>query len=168
MSPPPFVHYLERTRTYYSTLGYPAYRWASFSEVPFQPLEKPLAESTLVLITTAAPHRPELGDQGPGAPYNASAKFFRTYTADVEPVPDLRIAHLGYDRKHTTAEDPATWLPVARLAEAVSGGRLGTLASRLIGVPTNRSQRVTIEQDAPDALAACRALGADVALLVPT
>ena len=90
------------------------------------------------------------------------------YTVAKQPVPDLRISHLGYDRKHTTAEDPNTWLPVAALESAVAEGRLGALADRLIGVPTNRSQRVTLEQDAPAALDACRSLGADIALLVPT
>ncbi|MGD8830986.1 MAG: glycine/sarcosine/betaine reductase selenoprotein B family protein [Pseudomonadales bacterium] len=160
--------YMERTRTYYATLGYPPYHWAHFEDVPFQPLVRPLAESRLVLITTAAPFRPGLGDQGPGAAYNADAKFFTVYTTDIDPVPDLRISHLGYDRRHTTAEDPGSWLPVTRLAEALAEGRLGSLAERLVGVPTNRSQRVTMAQDAGDALAACVELGADVALLVPT
>ena len=162
------VPYMARTRTYYGTLGYPPYEWAHFDHVPFARLDKPLQESVVVLITTAAPYRPELGDQGPGAAYNASAKFFRVYTASLDPVPDLRISHLGYDRAHTTAEDPNSWLPVNRLREAAASGRIGGLAERLVGVPTNRSQRVTLEQDAADALTACRDLGADVALLVPT
>jgi len=160
--------YIERTRAYYAALGYPPYAWAHFDEVPFTPLEKPLRASTLALITTAAPYRPALGDQGPGAPYNAAAKFFDVYTAPLDPPPDLRISHIGYDRRHTTARDPNTWLPLARLREAAATGRIGTLAPALIGVPTNRSQRVTMTRDAPAAAAACRALGADAALLVPT
>ncbi len=162
------VPYMQRTRTYYATLGYPPYEWAHFDDVPFTPLDKPLADSTLALVTTAAPFRPELGDQGPGAPYNAGAKFFRVYTLEISPTPDLRISHLGYDRANTTAEDPNTWLPVDRLRETEAHGQIGRLAERLVGVPTNRSQRVTLEQDAVDALDACRSLGADVALLVPT
>jgi len=162
------IPYIERTRTYYSTLGYPPYQWAEFDEVPFAPLSKPVADSRLALITTAAPHRSELGDQGPGAPYNASAKFFEVYTAPVDPVPDLRISHLGYDRRHSTAEDNNSWLPILRLKEAVTEGRLGALAERLVGVPTNRSQRVTTEQDAPQALKACLDQAADIALLVPS
>ena len=84
------------------------------------------------------------------------------------PVPDLRISHLGYDRKHTTAADPNSFLPVARLTEAVASGELGAFAEELIGVPTNRSQRVTLEQDAPEVLAACRLQEVDLALLVPS
>jgi hypothetical protein len=165
---PVMIPYIERTRTYYSTLGYPPYHWAEYDEVPFTALATPVRESRLALVTTAAPFQMDIGDQGPGAPYNASAKFFQVFTENVDPVPNLRISHLGYDRKHTTAEDPNSWLPIPRLMEAVLDGRLGELAPQLVGVPTNRSQRVTAEQDAPEALAACRELGADIALLVPS
>jgi hypothetical protein len=41
------------------------------------------------------------------------------------------------------------------------------VAGRFHGAPTNRSQRVTIETDAPEILAAVRADGADVAIIVP-
>jgi hypothetical protein len=161
------ISYVERTRSWYAALGYPAYQWAAHADAPFQPLERPLGQLTVALVTTAAPYRPELGDQGPGAPYNASAKFFAAYDLPVEPIPDLRISHVSYDRAHTTATDPASWLPVAALRDAERTGRIGRLADRLIGLPTNRSQRATVEQDAPDVLARCRALGADAAVLVP-
>lgn len=168
MTTTPYVPYIERTRTYYGTLGYPAYHWAEHEDVPFTPLTKPLQEARLALVTTAAPFRAELGDQGPGAAYNAGAKFFTVYRAPLNPAPDLRISHLGYDRKHTTAEDPATWLPIAQLEAAVDEGRIGSLADDLIGVPTNRSQRVTTDVDAAAALDACIDQRADIALLVPS
>lgn len=162
------ISYIERTRNYYGTLGYPPYTWAHFDTVPFASPARSVNKARLALITTAAPYQSELGDQGPGSPYNAAAKFFRTYTMPVTPVPDLRISHLGYDRKHTTAIDPNSFLPVTRLAEAVTSGELGSLAAELIGVPTNRSQRVTLQQDAPEVLAACREQAVDLALLVPS
>jgi D-proline reductase (dithiol) PrdB len=38
------VRYIERTRSWYQTLGYPnAYRWVHYLEVPFTLLRKPLA-----------------------------------------------------------------------------------------------------------------------------
>ena len=62
------VPYRQRTRDYYLALGYAKpYRWAQYSEMPFTPLAKPLAQSRLALITTAAPYQPDKGDQGPGA-----------------------------------------------------------------------------------------------------
>ena len=75
------IPYIQRTREYYLRLGYPAYRWAHFAEVPFTPLARPLAQSRLALITTAGPYQPGAGDQGPGAPYNAAAKFYKVYSA---------------------------------------------------------------------------------------
>jgi hypothetical protein len=162
------IPYMQRTRDYYLKLGYPAYRWAHFVDVPFTPLTTPLARARLALITTAAPYQPGVGDQGPRAPYNAAAKFYRVYSESADTIPDLRISHVGYDRVHTTAEDPNTWLPLAQLQGAVKAGRIGALAPRLHGAPTNRSQRVTMEADAPELLRRCRDDGADAALLVPS
>ena len=162
------IPYIDRTRSYYSLLGYAPYRWAQFDDTPFTPLGKSLSASTLALITTAAPVREDAGDQGPGAAYNAAAKFFKVYTAPVSPLPDLRISHLGYDRNQSRAEDAETWLPLKALSRAVTEGLIGRIADAVIGVPTNRSQRVTMDQDAPDTLARCRDLRADIALLVPT
>lgn len=162
------IDYIPRSRAYYGAQGYQPYDWAHNQDTPFSPSTKPLAQARLALLTTAAPFNPELGDQGPGAKYNAAAKFFKVFTAPLEPIPDLRISHIGYDRKHCAADDPNTWLPVAALQAAERAGEVGALCPELVGVPTNRSQRVTREVDAPAALEACRDMGADVALLVPT
>ena len=162
------VPYLERIRTYYQTLGYGApYRWAQYAEVPFTALSKPVAESRVALVTTAAPYQPDRGDQGPGAAYNAAAKFYKVYSGDAAGEPDLRVSHVGIDRKHTTAEDIHTWLPLAQLKRLAAEGRIGELAPRFHGAPTNRSQATTIEQDCPDILARLREDGSDMAVLVP-
>ena len=161
------IAYMQRTRSYYAALGYPAYQWAHFDTVPFAQPRRPSTRSRIVLITTAARFDAALGDQGPGAAYNATAKFYSVYRVPIDPTPDLRISHIAYDRKHTTAADPNTWLPVAALHDAASRGLAGSLATDLIGMPTDRSQRATLERDAPDVLAACVDLGADLALLVP-
>ena len=90
----PPIPYMQRTRAYYLALGYDnPYRWAHHRDVPFMPLAKSLGDSTVALVTTAAPFRPELGDQGPGAAYNGAAKFFEVYSApaDADAAPDVRI-----------------------------------------------------------------------------
>lgn len=163
------IPYMQRTRDYYLALGYNnPYRWAHFEDVPFAPLAKPLAQMRLALITTAAPYQPEAGEQGPGAPYNAAAKFFSVYSGSTDAPPDVRISHLSYDRVHTSAADPNTWFPLAQLRQAVARGRIGALTPRFHSAPTNRSQRVTTQTDAPELLRRCRDDGADAALLVPT
>jgi len=162
------ISYMQRTRDYYQLLGFTPYRWAHFIDVPFTPLRVPLDRARVALITTAAPFQPGVGDQGPGAPYNAAAKFYAVYSTSIETVPDLRISHVGYDRLHTTAADINTYLPLTQLGDAAAAGRLGSLAPRLHGAPTNRSHRVTIETDTPELLRRCREDGADAAVLVPS
>ncbi len=161
------IRYLQRMTDYYLALGYDnPYRWAHYEEVPFHDPEKAVADSRVALITTAAPFDPEKGDQGPGAPYNASAKFYRVYSGSVEDVPDLRISHLGYDRVNTTAEDINTYFPLAAMRQAAVDGKIGDLAPRFHGAPTNRSQRTTIETDCAELLARCRDDGVEAAAIV--
>src|SRR6185369_6836509 len=159
------VPYIARTRDYYAALGYPAsYRWAENAEVPFQALRKPLRESRVALVTTAALKRPGQGDQGPGARYNGAAKFFAVYAAPTEPEPALGINHVAIDFEHTRADDQGSFFPLAALRRS---DRIGGVAKRFYGVPTNRSQRVTREEYAPDVRARCREDGIDAVILVP-
>lgn len=161
------VPYLHRISMYYQTLGYgKPYRWAQYADVPFTALEKPLANSQVSLVTTAAPYQPDKGDQGPGAPYNAAAKFYRVYTDKTDSDPDLRVSHIGIDRKHTTAEDINTWFPLRQLRRLAAEGQIGAIASRFIGLPTNRSQRTTIDQDCRELLERIQEDGSDVAIIV--
>jgi D-proline reductase (dithiol) PrdB len=162
------IPYMARTREYYQAIGYTTpYRWAHYADAPFQPLRKPLAQSRIALITTAAPFDPAKGDQGPGAKYNGGAKFYAVYDGDISKPHDVRISHIAYDRVHTSAEDSRTWFPLARLKWLANDGRIGEIAPRFFGAPTNRSHRVTLETDAPEILARCQADDVDAAVLVP-
>jgi len=162
------VPYLQRIRTYYQALGYgPPYEWAHYAGVPFHPLGRPLSDCRLTIITTAAPYQEGKGDQGPGAPYNSAAKFYTVYSGNTAEDHDLRISHVAIDRKHTTAEDPATYFPLRELCQAAASGRIGSIASRFHGLPTNRSHGVTLQVDCPEIVARCKADGVDAAILVP-
>ena len=105
--------------------------------------------------------------RGPGAPYNAKAKFYTVYSGDSAQDHDLRISHVAIDRTHTTAEDPGTWFPLPELRRRAVEGRIGSVAPRFHGAPTNRSHRVTLEQDCPEIVARCMADDVDAAILVP-
>ncbi|MET0444153.1 MAG: glycine/sarcosine/betaine reductase selenoprotein B family protein [Pseudorhodoplanes sp.] len=162
------IQYMARTRAYYRALGYDApYRWAHNVDAPFQSLKKPLAQSRVAIITTAAPYNPANGDQGPGAIYNGGAKFYQVYDGNTSQSHDLRISHIAYDRVHTKADDSGTWFPLPALKQAAAQGRIGEVAPRFFGAPTNRSHRVTIDTDAPEILARAQADGIDAAILVP-
>jgi len=163
MQTPP-IDYMQRTRDYYRALGYQTpYNWAHFVNVPFQPLTD-FSKARVAIVTTAAPFKPGAGDQGPGAPYNAAAKFYAIYTGSSAAMPDLRISHIAIDRDHTTAKDVGSYFPLAALKRST---RIGQVASQFYGLPTNRSHRTTIEVDAPDLVARCLADQVDAALLLP-
>ena len=89
---------------------------------------------------------------------------FQNYEKTREHV--LRMKDLERDRAHTMAEDMNAYVPLARLTEAAAAGRLGALAPRFHGAPTNRSQRVTMEQDCPELLQRCQEDAVDAAVLV--
>lgn len=162
------LDYIPRIRAYYKALGYgKPYDWAQLDEVPFARLSKPLAQTRVGIVTTAAPYKMGAGDQGPGAPHNGMAKFFEVYAQSIEPEPDVRISHIAYDRVHTTALDRRTYFPLRALMALARDGVIGAVGSRFYGLPTNRSQRITTEVDGPALVALCRADGLDAVVLVP-
>ena len=162
------VRYMERTRSYYLGLGYDnPYVWAHYIDVPFSPIKNPISQSVLGLITTAVPYDPDKGPQGPGAPYNAAAKFYQPYKKGITGDIDLRISHVGIDRKNANMEDINCWFPLVVAKKAVAVKAIKALAPHFYGLPTNRSQRHTLEIDAPQILEMLRADRVDVAILIP-
>ena len=89
------------------------------------------------------------------------------YSGDTAKDHDLRISHVAIDRKHTTAEDSGSYFPLPELRHAAGRGRIGSVAPRFHGLPTNRSHRTTLETDCPELVARCLDDGVDGALLVP-
>jgi hypothetical protein len=162
------VRYIERTRNYYLGLGYEKpYIWAHYLDVPFAPLKKPPHQSTLGLVTTAVPFDASKGPQGPGAPYNAAAKFYDPYVHSIDEDADLRIAHVGIDRRNANMQDSNCWFPIDAAKRSVVAGRIQSLSQHFYGLPTNRSQRHTLEIDAPLILSKMRADHVDIAVLIP-
>jgi hypothetical protein len=165
--PDPPIPYLKRVSQYYQALGYGApYVWARVADVPLQRLPRPLASCRVALVTTAALLQAGKGGQRPGAPYNAQAKFYRVYSGATATDPDLGIAHVAIDRMHTTGEDLGSFFPLRALREAAALGRIGSVAPRFHGLPTNRSQRTTLQVDAPELVQRCLDDAVDAVLLV--
>jgi hypothetical protein len=158
-----FVSYIDRTREYYGAQGYERpYAWAHHTGAPFAPLAKPLAQCRVAVITTASPWREDKPVDG----VLRGAKRVWSGPTDKPPT-RLYTDDLAWDKQATHTRDVESFLPLARLAELAAEGRIGGLAARFHGVPTDYSQRRTTEQDAPEILSRCRADGVDVALLVP-
>lgn len=162
------VRYISRTRDYYAAQGFERpYRWAHHREAPFAPLRGPLAKSRLVVITTANEARPEGCSAGePGPPRRVHSFSSRELRSD-DPECRFFTEDLSWHKEATHTDDLDSYLPIRALRALVSEGELGGLTERFHGVPTEYSQRRTVEADAPEILRRCREDHADVALLVP-
>jgi hypothetical protein len=157
------VSYIDRTREYYHALGYEKpYVWARHTDAAFAPLAKPLAQSRLALVTTASPW---CEDQAADGTPPSRKQVWSGSTA--APPARLHTDDLAWDKVTTHTRDVESFLPIRSLQAAVAAGRIGSLATRFHGVPTDYSQRRTIEQDAPEILARCREDEVDIALLIP-
>lgn len=158
-----FVSYIDRTREYYHAQGYERpYLWAHHTDAPFARLVKPLGESRVTVITTASPWREDKPVDG------VLRGGKQVWSGETVAPPDrLFTDDLAWDKQATHTRDIESFLPLARLKELAAAGRIGSLAPRFHGVPTDYSQRRTLEQDAPEILARCREDSVDVALLVP-
>jgi hypothetical protein len=157
------VSYIDRTREFYAAQGYERpYRWAHFRDVPFLRLPKPLAECRVTLVTTASPVR---GQRPRDGVLRGDKSVWSGPTA--EPPERLYTDDLAWDKGATHTDDVESFLPLRQLAGFASEGRIGSVAPRFHGVPTDYSQRNTCEQDAPEILRRCTEDGVDVALLVP-
>ena len=118
------VGYMERTRLYYRALGYDSdYVWATFADVPFARLQKPLAQSTIALLTTASP--PDRGNvDGSGVR--------RVWSGLVADPPERPFTdNVAWDKESTHTRDRGSYLPIEVATELAgegvfSGFALGT------------------------------------------
>ncbi len=147
------IGYMKRTRDYYAAIGYTTpYRWAHYTSAPFQPLNKPLNQSRVAIITTAAPFDATKGDQGPARNTMAEPSSIRSMTATLRGSTTCgsRTSPMTAPTpRRPTAAPGSRWRSSKHLAAA---GTIGEVAPRFLGAPTNRSHRVTIETDAPEIL----------------
>ncbi len=151
-----FVSYIDKSREYYLARGYGnPYRWAHYDDVPFAPLAKPLSQCRVALITTASL---------PGEKQNVK----EVYAApSVPPPPALFTDNRYWHKQATHTRDVESFLPLRRLAEFAAAGAIGSPSPRFYGVPTDYSQRRTVDQYSPEIFALCRADAVDAALLFP-
>ena len=151
------IPYMERTRKFYRAQGYESdYVWAHFPTTPFIQPSKPLQESRVVAITTSMPDT-ELGRS------NRSV-----YSNPIKPQPQsMYTEELSWDKKATHTNDVASFLPLEQLETLATEGFIGSVSPRFHCLPTEFSQKNTLEKDAPEILTRCQADKVDLAILVP-
>ena len=151
------VRYMERSRKYYGAHGYKnPYRWANYDSVPFFRLTKPLEECTVTIVTTAMPD----------ASFSGDADVL--HKGDMSPPPEsFYTDERFWDKEATHTDDINAFFPIGQLSRLVGEGKIGKLSEHYYCVPTEYSQRRTLEHDAPAIRQYCLDDGVDVALLVP-
>lgn len=130
----------------------------------FTSLTKPLAESRMVLLTTAGAH---LDDQQPFHVETTAGDYtYRLLPDDLEPA-RLRFAHTHYDTA-SASDDPNCVLPIDRLHELVDRGRIGEASPVHIGMMGfNPDPTPIAEILAPAVVEVLKDTKVDVALIVP-
>lgn len=155
------VSYIDKSREYYGASGFDQpYRWAAFDDVPFTRLDKPLADCTVAVVTTAFLHH------HPSA-HGAPAIDKQAYHHSVDELPGSMFTDdLAWDKHATHTDDTESFLPLRALRALADDGRIGRVNQRFFGVPTTYSQRQAATNAATIA-AWCADDEVDVALLVP-
>ncbi len=141
-------------------------RFVESDSVPWTPMDKPVRESVIALVTTAGVHRrvdPAFDMTDPdGDP------SFRVVPIDA-PRGDVTITHKYYD--HSAADrDLNVVLPVDRLRELHAAGQVGGVAPRVysfMGHVDGAHLGTLMETTAPEVARRLRADGAEAVVLTP-
>ena len=116
------VDYIARTTDQYSALGFEPYQWAHRPDPSaWAPLDKPLSESTVLLVGSGGAYR-----EGQVAFHWKDDTGIRYIPTD-QPASDVRVTHFAYDLEPARS-DPNIVFPVDRLNEMVADGTIGGLA----------------------------------------
>ncbi|MBW2542243.1 MAG: hypothetical protein JRF15_09145 [Deltaproteobacteria bacterium] len=143
-----------------------AYRWRKIDPVPWAPLDKPLSDCRLALVSSAGFVTP---DQ---APFDDSVRggdaSFRSIPSDF-PVDELIDTHRSDSFDHEgMVRDPNLAFPIDRVRELVESRRIGSVAGEHISfMGSITAPRRLVRDSAPEIAHRLREGGVDVALLVP-
>ncbi len=153
------IEYIQRTKRFYEAQGFEQpYQWSQFEDIPFTAPRKPVTEARIAIVTTAI-HPDDantvmIGREARAIPIDDVPQRF--FTDD-----------LSWDKATTHTDDRESYFPLVHLQALAEEGRIADIAPRYHFVPTEYSQRFTIDADAPAVTAACIQDEVDVAILVP-
>ena len=156
---PQHVDYMARSREYYLAQGYATpYIWAQHSTIPFSRLKIPLNQANIALVTTASHIRED------GEP--ANPKCTEIGMSD-RPPEKFFTQDLAWDKVATHTDDLGSYFPLEALHKLAVEGEIGRIASRYYCLPSDYSQRKTLEEDGPEIVRDCRENKVDAVVLVP-
>ena len=135
--------------------------------VPWSPLSKPVADSTVAIVTTAGLH---LRDDKPfNRDHPGGESTYRVLPADTDSA-DIVQSHfsIGFDRTAIYRDINVTY-PVDRMRELVDAGVIGSLAPNNYSfMGALRDCIVVAEQTGPEVARRLKDDGVDLVFLTPT
>ncbi|GIX48245.1 MAG: hypothetical protein KatS3mg131_2456 [Candidatus Tectimicrobiota bacterium] len=145
--------------------AFATYPFLRYADAPWTPLRRPLAQSTLALVTTGG-----LYLQGQQPPFNAAHiegdTSYRVFSSRVSPA-TLAIAHTHFPH-HFAEQDLNTILPLAHLHRFASDGIIGCVAESVYSITGYLTDVATFAASSARAIAAHMvASGVEAALIVP-
>jgi len=142
--------------------GYP---WPAFTESPWTPVAKPLAQSRIAVVSTGGLYRPG-EDEAFDAKAGEGDWTWRALPASA-PIGALGIAHDHFAHE-VAREDMNTIFPLDRLRELAAAGVIGGLAPTHYSIMGYCPRAADLAEVAAPAIAASlEAEGVDVALVIP-
>ena len=143
-----------------------AYRWRRIDPIPWTPLEKPLAECRLAIVSSAGlvtRDQQQFDESVPGGDVS-----FRAIPGDVD-VTTLIDTHRSNSFDHTgLSRDPNLALPIDRVRDLAQQRRIGSIAPRHLSfMGSITAPGRLVRHTAPQAARLLADDGVDVALLVP-
>lgn len=143
-----------------------AYRYRRVDPVPWAPLRKPLSESRLALVSSAAfvaPGQAAFDESVRGGDWS-----FREIPSDVDPR-TLVETHRSESFSHEgIRRDPNLAFPIERMRELAREGRIGSVGPRFFSFMGSLTAVGRFQRDtAPEMARRLVEDGADAALLVP-
>ncbi len=156
-----FNSYIDLSREYYAAHGYTKpYGWSYNLDVPFNKLEKPLSDCRVALITTSDLAKP------PGETAQERDLSRKVYAHSADEIPEhFYTQDLTWDQESTHTDDNDSFMPLNRLAECATDGKIGSASPRFYGVMTDYSQGRASKKSAPQILSYCREDSVDAVIL---
>jgi hypothetical protein len=130
----------------------------------FTPLQRPLSESRVALVSSAGVHR---DDQQPFHVETVAGDSTHRLLEDDVDLSRLRFTHTHYDTT-SARQDPNVVFPLDRLHEALAAGRIGSASPVHIGMMGFNPDPTPIAEETAPAIAEVLAEeDVDVVVLVP-
>lgn len=143
---------------------YPAFEYTVCVDTPVTPLEKPLADCRLALLTTGGLHLKS--DVPFDTKYLEGDCSYRMLPGDVRHK-DIAVSHESYDHKFIDADLNCVF-PIERMREYVQEGRLDSLSEEHYSFMGHIYVTGPLLENANTVGSRLRDLGVDIAFLTPT